>query len=94
MTLTMDRSFAHTADLLPKEARAKLPKFFCEFITNPRHPSLHFEKITGAARRDIYKCRLDQYWRIIVKEIRRGSTYTLVCVGRHDEAIELGRKLK
>jgi len=88
----MSSIFAESANRLPKEAKAKLPKAFMLLTNNPRHPSLQVKKIEGAVRRDVYECRLDQAWRIILKET--GETYDLVYVGAHDEAISYGARLR
>jgi len=92
VTLQMSNIFAESANRLPKQTKAKLPKVFALLTTNPRHPSLHLKKIKGAVRSNIYECRLDQSWRLILREI--GGIYDLVYVGAHDEAINYGVRLR
>ena len=50
-----------------------------QFIDNPRHPALHFEKLSGSKYRTI---RVDQgRWRIVLRG--SGSSFELVDVDRH-----------
>ena len=91
--LRMSSIFAEAATRLPKEVRAKLPKAFMLLANNPRHPSLQVKKIEGSARRNVYECRLDQSWRIILQEMGE-MTFDLVYVGVHDEAINYGARLR
>lgn len=81
--------FWESASCLPKEARAKLPRVLLLLTTDPRHPSLQVKKLEGAARADVYECRLNQFWRIILRHVE-AMTYDLVYVGPHDEAIRRG----
>ena len=48
--LRMSGVFTESANRLPKETRAKLPKVFMLLTSNPRHPSLQLKKIKGATR--------------------------------------------
>ncbi len=91
--LRMSNIFAESANRLPKEAKAKLPKAFMLMTNNPRHPSLQVKKIEGACRTNVYECRLDQSWRIILQEVGK-MTFDLVYVGAHDEAISYGVRLR
>ena len=87
--LKISEVFAESANRLPKEAKTKLLKVFMLLTSNPHHPSLQLKKIKGAARNDIYECRLDQFWRLVVQDLG-GMLFQLVYVGPHDEAIERG----
>lgn len=91
--LRMSSIFAEAANRLPKEARAKLLKAFMLLTNDPRHPSLQVKKIEGAIRPNVYECRLDQSWRIVLQEIGN-LTFDLVYVGAHDEAISYGARLR
>ncbi len=91
--LRMSNVFAEAANRLPKEAKAKLPKVFVLLTNDPRHPSLQVKKIEGARRSNIYECRLDQSWRIILQQFGE-MTFDLVYVGPHDEAISYGARLR
>jgi len=91
--LRMSNIFAKSADRLPKEARAKLPKAFKLLTSNPRHPSLQLKKIKGAVRPNVYECRLDQSWRLILQEMG-DMNFDLIYVEAHDEAISYGARLR
>ena len=91
--LRMSNIFAESANRLPKEEKAKLPKAFALLTDNPRHPSLQVKKIQGALRPNVYECRLDQSWRIILQEMGE-MTFDLIYVGAHDEAISYGARLR
>jgi len=87
--LRMSDIFAESANRLPKETKAKLPKVFMLLTSNPRHPSLQLKKIKGAIRPDIYECRIDRAWRLILKKME-GMTFDLIFAGAHDKAISYG----
>jgi hypothetical protein len=90
--LRMSNIFAESANRLPKEAKVKLTKVFMLLTNNPRHPSLQLKKIKGAVRPNVYECRLDQFWRVILQETGE-MTFDLVYVGPHDEAINYGARV-
>ncbi|MCU0610683.1 MAG: hypothetical protein MUE60_02710 [Candidatus Eisenbacteria bacterium] len=85
----MSQQFLKAAVSLPKGAKVKLFKIFDLLGENPRHPSLHMKKIQGAHRADIYECRVDDFWRLIVR-VGGDVGIQLVYVGAHDEAIRHG----
>jgi hypothetical protein len=89
----MSNIFAESAQRLPKDAKLKLTKAFSLLTKDPRHPSLQLKKIKGAVRPNVYECRLDQSWRVILQETGE-MTFDLVYVGPHDEAISLGARLR
>ena len=91
--LKMSGIFAESAHRLPKETRAKLPKVFMLLTSNPRHPSLQLKKIKGAIRPNVYECRLDRSWRLILQGMGE-MTFDLVYAGAHDEAINYGARLR
>ena len=91
--LRMSSIFAESANCLPKETRAKLPKAFMLLTSNPRHPSLQLKKIKGAIRSNVYECRLDRSWRLVLQEMG-DMNFDLVYVGAHDEAISYGARLR
>jgi len=91
--LKMSSIFAESANRLPKEARAKLPKVFMLLTSDPRHPSLQLKKIKGATRPNVYECRIDQSWRLILQGMD-GMDFDLLYVGAHDDAISYGARLR
>jgi hypothetical protein len=84
--------YSKAAINLPKDAKVKLFKMYHLLLSDPRHPSLHFKKIKGAKRNDIYECRVDRFWRVVI-QWGGGESYKLVTVGEHDKAIEYGAKI-
>lgn len=91
--LRVSEVFARAANRLPKEARVKLLKVFMLLTQDPRHPSLQLKKVQGAARADIYECRVDQFWRLIVQN-DDGMSFQLVDVGPHDDVIARGAQVR
>lgn len=81
------------AILALKETKAKLPRVFKLLTSHPRHPPLQVKKLKGALRPDIYECRLNQSWRIILRQAGE-MAYDLVYVGAHDEAISYGLQVR
>ncbi len=91
VTLRMSNVFLEAAEQLPKNTRAKLPKALKLLTKDPRHPSLQVKKIQGAVRPDIYECRLNDSFRIILRDLGQ-MTFDLVFVGPHDHAISMGAR--
>jgi mRNA-degrading endonuclease RelE of RelBE toxin-antitoxin system len=85
--------FFESANRLPKDARAKLFKIFDLLTNNPRHPSLHLKKIQGSVRDDIYECRIDLFWRLILQDLG-DMLFQAIYVGAHDEAINHGAMIR
>lgn len=91
--LRMSTAFAQSANDLPNEEKVKLPKILMLLTDNPQHPSLQFQKVNGAHRANIYECRLDKSWRIILQ--RTGEmNFDLIYVGPHDKALRYGSSLR
>ena len=64
---------------LPKEVQLSVDDALRKFLTNPRHPGLHFEKLKGSDYRTI---RVDRgRWRIVMKG--EGGEMLIVDVDRH-----------
>jgi hypothetical protein len=91
--LRMSNIFAESANRLPQGAKVKLTKIFMLLTDNPRHPSLQLKKIEGATRKNVYECRIDQFWRIILQEVGE-MTFDLIYAGTHDEALRYGAQLR
>ena len=88
-TLRMSKDFAKAADELPKNIRAKLTKVFFLLTSDPKHPSLQVKKIQGSKRNDVYECRVDQSWRMVMRDLG-DMQYDLVAIGEHDKTIAWG----
>jgi hypothetical protein len=65
---------------LGPEQQQRAAKSLELFEENPRHPSLHFEKLTGSVYRTI---RVDRNHRIVLREADDG-VFDLLDVGTHD----------
>lgn len=90
--LRMSNDFAKAAHHLPKETREKLTKVFFLLTSDPRHPSLQVKKIKGAKRNDVYECRIDKSWRMVMRDIGQ-MQYDLIAIGEHDKTINLGKSV-
>jgi mRNA-degrading endonuclease YafQ of YafQ-DinJ toxin-antitoxin module len=87
----MSTIFTKSANRTPKETKPKLIKIFMLLTKDLRHSSLQVKKIKGAKQKNIYECRVDKSWRLILKMY--DNYLDLLYVGRHDEAIICGGKL-
>ncbi|WP_020559004.1 type II toxin-antitoxin system RelE family toxin [Thiofilum flexile] len=92
VALRISNDFAKEAHQLPKETREKLTKVFFLLTSDPRHPSLQVKKIKGAKRDDIYECRIDQSWRMVLRDMGQ-MQYDLISIGEHDKTISFGKSL-
>jgi mRNA-degrading endonuclease RelE of RelBE toxin-antitoxin system len=64
---------------LTREVQAAVDEALTRFLADPRHPSLHFEKLSGSEYRAI---RVDRgRWRIVLRGT--GQLFDLVDVDRH-----------
>lgn len=88
----MSNDFAKAAHHLPKETREKLTKVFFLLTSDPRHPSLQVKKIKGAKRNDVYECRIDKSWRMVMCDMGQ-MQYDLIAIGEHDKTINLGKSV-
>ena len=89
--LRMSTIFTESANSTPKETKPKLIKIFMLLTKDLRHSSLQLKKIKAAKQKNIYECRVDKSWRLILKMC--DNHLDLLYVGRHDEAIIYGKKL-
>ena len=65
---------------LGHQQRARAAKSIEQFLTNPRHRSLNFEKIGGT---EFWTIRVDRNFRIVLKLIE-DELYALIDCGDHD----------
>jgi mRNA-degrading endonuclease RelE of RelBE toxin-antitoxin system len=72
--------FTRAYKALPQEAKDSVQKAIRQFMENPRHPGLHFEKLKGSAYRTIRPDR--GKYRIVLRG--DGTSFELVDVDRHD----------
>lgn len=79
MQLTATPRFKKRYDGLPVDLRERVDAALRRFMENPRHPSLHFEKLSGSDFRTI---RVDRKkWRIVLRG--EGAVFDLVDVDTH-----------
>jgi plasmid maintenance system killer protein len=83
-------SFLKSASDLEREQANKLCKALLLFYKSPRHPSLHFEKLSGRAAA-MHSIRVDDNFRVILEG---GSTMTFHFVGTHDDAYRFAERIK
>lgn len=70
--------FEKAVKRLGPDLRKRAAKSLKQFIENPRHPHLHFEKLSTGYR----TIRVDRNFRIVLREIDK-LTYDLIDVGDH-----------
>jgi hypothetical protein len=78
--------FAQAACLLPKEARAKLPKALRLLAENPHHPGLQVKKMQGVTGGEIYEARLDLHFRFTFQ--LEGGLLILRNIDHHDDCLQ------
>lgn len=80
MQVYRTKQFMKKYQKLTPDVRDRTDEALKQFMINPRHPSLHFEKLVGSSYRTI---RVDQgRWRIVLRQTA-GSEFDLVDVDRH-----------
>ena len=82
--LSLSESFLEAYRVLPERYRRRTRRVLDVFQSNPRHPSLHFEKLSG--HEDRHTIRLDQSYRVLPRreEDEEGEFFLAVDVGTHD----------
>ena len=83
--------FAKASAKLPKEIRAKLSKATSSLFNDVGSFGAHQEKIQ-AADDDIYSLRVDDDYRIIMKQPNGGNVVFLLYVDKHDDAYAWAKK--
>ena len=71
--------FEKALKALGHKERRRAGKSLQQFVENPRHPSLHFEKLGGS---DYCTIRVDRNFRIALKDLGN-DVYELLDVGSH-----------
>jgi len=79
MKITVTKGFEKSVKKMSMIERSLINKALNRFIENPRHPSLHFEKLKGSPYRTI---RVNSDIRIAL--IGEEDNYELVDVNHHD----------
>jgi mRNA-degrading endonuclease RelE of RelBE toxin-antitoxin system len=81
--------FILSAYELPKEHGRKIFKALKLFLSNPSHPSLHYEQL-GGRQSKMQSIRIDDAYRIILSD---GHPPRLIYVGNHDQAYRVAERL-
>ncbi|QLQ30258.1 MAG: hypothetical protein HZT40_04180 [Candidatus Thiothrix singaporensis] len=76
----------------PQRDKRETHKSIFLLTSDPRHPSLQVKKIKGAKRNDVYECRIDKSWRMVMRDIGQ-MQYDLIAIGEHDKTINLGKSV-
>lgn len=77
----MTPRFRRAYDKLPPDVQRAVDQALKQFLSNPRHPSLHFEKLKGSSFRTI---RVDRKRHRIVLRGAAREAFELVDIGHHD----------
>jgi mRNA-degrading endonuclease RelE of RelBE toxin-antitoxin system len=92
-SLIVSNIFEKSLKKLPKDTLKKIEKVKRLIQENPHHPSLHLKKIQESVRKDVFECRVDDFWRMVLRQ-DEGNKYDLIYVGPHDKAIKYGAGLR
>lgn len=84
--VALSQDFLLQLPKLPSNVQAKIMKWAFLFQTDPKSPSINYEKIHAAAESNLKSVRIDQDWRGIVFKPDVGDVYVLLHVDRHDPA--------
>jgi hypothetical protein len=76
--LTSTPRFQKAFAALGHRERTRAERSLTRFLENPRHPGLHFEKITG----QYHTIRVDLNFRIVLRDEGDGE-FSLIDVGGH-----------
>lgn len=80
MELRPSRRFEKAYKTLSLPVGKRVRKSLKQFLTNPRHPSLHFEKLSSGYR----TIRVDLNFRIVLREAEGG--FELIDIATHTKA--------
>jgi superfamily I DNA/RNA helicase len=92
--VALSQDFLLQLPKLPNNVQAKIMKWAFLFQTDPKSPSINYEKIHAAAESNLKSVRIDQDWRGIVFKPDVGDIYVLLHVDRHDPAYRWAERRK
>ena len=72
---------------LPKTPQKKVGEFLAKFMANPTSPGINYERLNGT-NPDYRSVRIDRNYRCILLAPRKGNTYVLLWVDKHDDAYD------
>jgi len=94
VTIAMTTDFMAAKERLPKSIQKKVRSFLDDYNDNPRAPGFNFEKIRNAASDKLRSIRIDQKYRAIVQQEKKGNVLICLKVDNHDEAYEWAQRVK
>lgn len=80
MRLRSTKRFEKSFTALAEPVRKRAQKSIKQFLANPRHPSLHFEKLASGYRTS----RVDKNFRIVLLETD-GGDFDLIDIATHSK---------
>lgn len=92
--VALSQDFLLQLPKLPSNIQAKIMKWAFLFQTDPKSPSINYEKINAAIESNLKSVRIDQDWRGIVFKPDVGDVYVLLHVDRHDQAYRWAARRK
>jgi len=80
------KEFIRSLEKLSPQVRKKIRKRLELLLQDFRYPSLHTEKLQGAAftGNDVWSIRVDRNYRILFIIHKEENAYFLIAVGKHD----------
>lgn len=82
-----DAFFGALTKLQPN-IQAKVNQLVLKFQTNPKSPSLNFEKLNSIKDKNMRSIRVDQTYRVILSAPEEGNVYLFLWVDHHDKAYD------
>ncbi|MCB0288744.1 MAG: DEAD/DEAH box helicase [Calditrichaeota bacterium] len=76
---------------IPLSHHGKVRDFIEKFQANPTSPGINYEKIEQWKDPNLRSVRIDQNYRGVVLKPEKGNVYTLLWVGKHDDAYRWGK---
>ncbi|MCU1267561.1 MAG: UvrD/REP helicase [Acidobacteria bacterium] len=86
-TVALSVDFLNSLARIPLSQQKKVREFTEKFRTNPKAPSINYEKIHGVKDKRVRTVRISLSYRAIVLHPETGDVYVLVWVDHHDEAM-------
>lgn len=91
-SLALGSDFLEALDNLPPAQRKKVREFTKKFQQNPTLNGLNYEPLHEVKDHRVHSVRIDQSYRAIVVQPKKGDLYLLAWVDHHDEAMAWAKK--
>jgi superfamily I DNA/RNA helicase len=86
-TVAIASEFLDAFARIPRAQQRKVREFTEKFRSNPKAPSINYEKIHAVKDDKVRTVRIDQKYRAVVLHPDQGDVYVLIWVDNHDEAM-------